>query len=198
MSLSLSLSSLSLFLCPNTRKFYFFSQKLQRNSFTSVSHDIRYPPIQRFPVFKFFEDFCVSDNIQEKEIMLKSSHCTSLKACKGEVHNMLSLMRRKRIGSSKARFHSEIPLSEESDIYRQFKMVQETLQRADDLENIDTLTYLRPFLFGIRDGYVSISLNYLLSRKQPQKQQRQRDRGRVSSRREQIPTVRYYQSQLER
>ena len=76
--------------------------------------------------------------------------------------NMLSLMRRKRIGSSKARFHSEIPLSEESDIYRQFKIVQETLQRANDLENIDTLTYLRPFLFGIRDGYVSISLNYLL------------------------------------
>ena len=194
MSLSLSLLSLSLFLCPNTRKFYFFSQKLQRNS--HPSHMIS--DIERFPAFKFFEDFCVSDNIQEKEIMLKSSHCTSLKACKGEVHNMLSLMRRKRIGSSKARFHSEIPLSEESDIYRQFKMVQETLQRADDLENIDTLTYLRPFLFGIRDGYVSISLNYLLSRKQPQKQQRQRDRGRVSSRREQIPTVRYYQSQLER
>ena len=197
MSLSLSLSSLSLFLCPNTRKFYFFSQKLQRNSHPSHMISDIYPT-QRFPVFKFFEDFCVSDNIQEKEIMLKSSHCTSLKACKGEVHNMLSLMRRKRIGSSKARFHSEIPLSKESDIYRQFKMVQETLQRADDLENIDTLTYLRPFLFGIRDGYVSISLNYLLSRKQPQKQQRQRDRGRVSSRREQIPTVRYYQSQLER
>ena len=197
MSLSLSLLSLSLFLCPNTRKFYFFSQKLQRNSHPSHMISDIYPT-QRFPVFKFFEDFCVSDNIQEKEIMLKSSHCTSLKACKGEVHNMLSLMRRKRIGSSKARFHSEIPLSEESDIYRQFKIVQETLQRANDLENIDTLTYLRPFLFGIRDGYVSISLNYLLYRKQPQKQQRQRDRGRVSSRREQIPTVRYYQSKLER
>jgi len=83
-----------------------------------------------------------------------SSKCVSLKACKGEVHNMLSLMRRKRIGSSKARFHSEIPLTEESDIYRQFKIVQETLQRANDLKNIDTLVYLRPFLFGIRDGYV--------------------------------------------
>ena len=82
------------------------------------------------------------------------TQCTSLKACRGEVHNMLSLMRRKRIGSSKARFHSEIPLSEESDIYRQFKIVQETLQHASDLKNIDTLTYLRPFLFGIRDGYV--------------------------------------------
>eukprot|EP00939_MAST-03C_sp_MAST-3C-sp1_P004558 g4558.t1 len=83
--------------------------------------------------------------------------CISLNALKGEVHNMLSLMRRKRIGSSKARFHSEIPLTEESDIYRQFKVVQETLQRVSFLDKLEVATYMDPFLMGIREKDFAIA-----------------------------------------
>eukprot|EP00941_MAST-03F_sp_MAST-3F-sp1_P003286 g3286.t1 len=82
-----------------------------------------------------------------------SSGSRAIKAVKGELHNVLSLMRRsEQIGSSKARFSREIPLKEENHLLRLFKEVHESLHAVQDLNSIPALKYLSPFLISIRES----------------------------------------------
>ena len=76
----------------------------------------------------------------------------AIKAVKGEVHNVLSLMRRQRVGSSRLRFLREVTTDEESEQLRRFKDVHELLQHVNDLDEIDASAYLHPFLLAIRES----------------------------------------------
>ena len=71
------------------------------------------------------------------------------KSVRGEMHNVLALMRR---WARKDRFFREIPIQEESPILRSFKMLHEHMQNVSNLNRIDTTTYLKPFLEAIADG----------------------------------------------
>ena len=71
------------------------------------------------------------------------------KSVRGEMHNVLALMRR---WARKDRFFREIPIQEESPILRSFKMLHEHMQNVSDLNKIDTTMYLKPFLEAIADG----------------------------------------------
>ena len=75
---------------------------------------------------------------------------------KGEIHNVVSLLRQNRKWGSKARFQNEIPLQSESPILRSFKVLHRYMQRsADEQKRVDTMRYLRPFLDVIMSEWTS-------------------------------------------
>ena len=75
---------------------------------------------------------------------------------KGEIHNVVSLLRQNRKWGSKARFQNEIPLQSESPILRSFKVLHRYMQRtADESKRVDTMRYLRPFLNVIVSEWTS-------------------------------------------
>eukprot|EP00742_Colponemidia_sp_Colp-10_P009616 GILJ01010503.1.p1 GENE.GILJ01010503.1~~GILJ01010503.1.p1 ORF type:complete len:1514 (+),score=239.29 GILJ01010503.1:28-4569(+) len=65
---------------------------------------------------------------------------------KGEIHNILAVMRFNPRFTSTARFHREIPAESENPLVRPFKALFETLISCQDLSSIDPLLYLQPFL----------------------------------------------------
>ena len=85
---------------------------------------------------------------KEKEIGLMTSWSmqNSVRIVKGEIHNVLSLMRLNRRYNTGARFHREIPSSAESPLVRGLKALHEELGPYTDLQDMDTLAWLRPFL----------------------------------------------------
>ena len=71
------------------------------------------------------------------------------KSVRGEMHNVLALMRR---WARRDRFFREIPIQEESPIRRSFKLLHDHMQNVTDLNEVDTVTYLKPFLEAFADG----------------------------------------------
>eukprot|EP01138_Halocafeteria_seosinensis_P010884 gb/GECG01011117.1/.p1 GENE.gb/GECG01011117.1/~~gb/GECG01011117.1/.p1 ORF type:complete len:2015 (+),score=275.06 gb/GECG01011117.1/:1-6045(+) len=65
---------------------------------------------------------------------------------KGEIHNVLSVMRLNQRWASEARFRKEIPLQSETPLLRSFKTLHNYLQRLVDINDVDTVFYLQPFL----------------------------------------------------
>lgn len=78
---------------------------------------------------------------------------------KGEIHNVLSMMRVNARWASMDRFTQEIPASTQSPMMRAFKQLHYELQSVTDLSDVDTVTYLLPFVMVIESdktsGYIT-------------------------------------------
>ena len=87
-----------------------------------------------------------------------------MNSVKGEIHNVLSVMRMSRRWASYERFKREMPLhvsllqqtlgnfhsasslQHETPLIRSFKTLLNHLQYYDDLTDVDAVTFLAPFL----------------------------------------------------
>jgi hypothetical protein len=69
---------------------------------------------------------------------------------KGEIHNVLSMMRQSTRWASVARFQLEMSADHESGLVRAFRTLQDHLQPFRDLDDVDTVEYLKPFLAVVR------------------------------------------------
>lgn len=78
---------------------------------------------------------------------------------KGEIHNVLSMMRVNARWASMDRFTQEIPAATQSPMMRAFKQLHYELQSVTDLSDVDTVTYLLPFVMVIESdktsGYIT-------------------------------------------
>jgi brefeldin A-resistance guanine nucleotide exchange factor 1 len=74
---------------------------------------------------------------------------------KGEIHNVLSIMRLNRRYNSSTRFLREIPAAAESPLVRGLKALHESLAAYTDLKDFDTMVWLRPFLDVIESAETS-------------------------------------------
>ncbi|OWZ22496.1 hypothetical protein PHMEG_0002780 [Phytophthora megakarya] len=74
---------------------------------------------------------------------------------KGEIHNVLSMMRVNARWASVDRFTQEIPASTQSPMMRAFKQLHYELQSVTDLADVDTVTYLLPFVMVIESERTS-------------------------------------------
>jgi hypothetical protein len=74
------------------------------------------------------------------------SSSAAMHIVKGEIHRVLSILRNNARYSSSARFKEEVPAAAESALLRSFRALARQLQSADDLEDLDPLTFTRPFL----------------------------------------------------
>uniref|UniRef100_M4BEQ7 SEC7 domain-containing protein n=1 Tax=Hyaloperonospora arabidopsidis (strain Emoy2) TaxID=559515 RepID=M4BEQ7_HYAAE len=74
---------------------------------------------------------------------------------KGEIHNVLSMMRINARWASTDRFTQEIPAATQSPMMRAFKQLHYELQSVADLADVDTVTYLLPFLMVIESDRTS-------------------------------------------
>lgn len=74
---------------------------------------------------------------------------------KGEIHNVLSMMRVNARWASVHRFTQEIPPSTQSPMMRAFKQLHYELQSVTDLSDVDTVTYLLPFVMVIESERTS-------------------------------------------
>lgn len=74
---------------------------------------------------------------------------------KGEIHNVLSMMRVNARWASTDRFRHEIPASTQSPMMRAFKQLHYELQSVTDLADVDTVTYLLPFIMVIESEKTS-------------------------------------------
>ena len=83
------------------------------------------------------------------------SMANSVRIVKGEIHNVLSLMRLNRRYNTGARFHREIPSSAESPLVRELKSLHEDLGPYSDLQDMDTMAWLRPFLEVVESAETS-------------------------------------------
>ncbi|CAM9292981.1 unnamed protein product, partial [Choristocarpus tenellus] len=78
--------------------------------------------------------------------MPSSVRSNAVLCVKGEIHNVLSVLRLNSRWASRERFTREIPLQAESPLARAFKGLHSYLEEVDDLANVDTVRYLLPFL----------------------------------------------------
>ncbi|TMW61977.1 hypothetical protein Poli38472_009470 [Pythium oligandrum] len=74
---------------------------------------------------------------------------------KGEIHNVLSMMRVNARWASADRFTQEIPAATQSPMMRAFKQLHYELQSVTDLADVDTVTYLLPFVMVIESDKTS-------------------------------------------
>ncbi|CCI41144.1 unnamed protein product [Albugo candida] len=74
---------------------------------------------------------------------------------KGEIHNVLSMMRVNARWASHDRFRQEIPASTQSPLMRAFKQLHFALQTVTELNDVDTVTYLLPFIMVIESDKTS-------------------------------------------
>ena len=88
-------------------------------------------------------------------VMRSWSMENSVRIVKGEIHNVLSLMRLNRRYNTGARFHREIPSSAESPLVRGLKALHEDLGPYADLQDMDTIEWLRPFLDVVESAETS-------------------------------------------
>jgi len=79
----------------------------------------------------------------------------SVRIVKGEIHNVLSLMRLNRRYNHGARFHREVPAAAESPLVRGLKALHEELGPYTNLQDMDTMAWLRPFLDVIESAETS-------------------------------------------
>lgn len=69
-----------------------------------------------------------------------------LNCVRSEIHNVLSTMRRNGRWASEERFKREIPLHYETPLIRAFKSLHDYLLAFDDINDVDAVAYLKPFL----------------------------------------------------
>lgn len=78
---------------------------------------------------------------------------------KGEIHNVLSMMRVNARWASQDRFTQEVPAATQSPLLRAFKQLHYELQGATELADVDTVTYLLPFVMAVESertsGYIT-------------------------------------------
>lgn len=79
----------------------------------------------------------------------------AMNCVKGEIHNVLSMMRVNTLWASMDRFKEEIPASTQSPMLRAFKQLHYELQSVTDLADVDTVTYLLPFVMVIESERTS-------------------------------------------
>ncbi|KAG7388172.1 G-box binding factor [Phytophthora pseudosyringae] len=79
----------------------------------------------------------------------------AMNCVKGEIHNVLSMMRVNARWASVDRFTQEIPASTQSPMMRAFKQLHYELQSVTDLADVDTVTYLLPFVMVIESERTS-------------------------------------------
>ncbi|CAM9552437.1 unnamed protein product, partial [Phaeothamnion confervicola] len=78
--------------------------------------------------------------------MPASVHTNAVNCVKGEIHNVLTVLRLNARWASRSRFSQEIPLREESPLTRALKALHAYLEGVQDLRDVDTVRYLQPFL----------------------------------------------------
>lgn len=83
----------------------------------------------------------------------------AMNCVKGEIHNVLSMMRVNARWASMDRFTQEVPAATQSPMMRAFKQLHYELQSVTDLSDVDTVTYLLPFVMVIESdktsGYIT-------------------------------------------
>ncbi|KAF0700826.1 Aste57867_8677 [Aphanomyces stellatus] len=97
-------------------------------------------------------------------------HPNGVNCVKGEIHNVLSVMRVNARWATAARFKREIPTHTQSALLRRFKDLHLSLEGVIDLSDVDTLNVLEPFVHvvesektsGIITGAAISSLNKFL------------------------------------
>ncbi|EQC29185.1 hypothetical protein SDRG_13059 [Saprolegnia diclina VS20] len=97
-------------------------------------------------------------------------HPNGVNCVKGEIHNVLSVMRVNARWASTSRFKREIPTHTQSPLLRRFKELHVQLESVMDLSDVDTLDVLEPFVHviesektsGIITGAAVSSLNKFL------------------------------------
>lgn len=62
---------------------------------------------------------------------------------KGEIHNVLTVLRLNSRWATRERFTREVPLQAESPLARAFKGLHSHLEEVDDLANVDTVRWER-------------------------------------------------------
>lgn len=102
----------------------------------------------------------------EASTQLGRMHSNAVNCVKGEIHNVVSVMRLNRRWASEKRFQREVPLHSESPLLRAFKTLHNHVSASslllnhqwrltffalqmdgfDDLTEVDTVEYLQPFL----------------------------------------------------
>ncbi|KAK8805482.1 hypothetical protein WA158_002138 [Blastocystis sp. Blastoise] len=80
----------------------------------------------------------------------RSIHCI-----KGEIYNILSLLRLESNWESNSRFYREVPLENDTPLTKMFKSLNEELSNYDTIRELDPMVYLAPFLILIRTPYTS-------------------------------------------
>ena len=90
----------------------------------------------------------------------------SVLCVKAEIHNVLTSLRHGSDSrwSSKRRFEHEIPLKEEHTLLRAFKELHFYLEEFDDLRDVDTVEYLRPFLQVVTSEHTNASITMVALR----------------------------------
>ena len=71
--------------------------------------------------------------------MSSSVNANAVLCVKGEIHNVLTVLRLNSRWASRERFTREIPLQAESPLARAFKGLHSHLEEVDDLANVDTV-----------------------------------------------------------
>uniref|UniRef100_A0A7S2WBL3 SEC7 domain-containing protein n=1 Tax=Mucochytrium quahogii TaxID=96639 RepID=A0A7S2WBL3_9STRA len=75
---------------------------------------------------------------------MEGSQC--LNCVRSEIHNVLSTMRRNGRWASEERFVREIPSEFENPLFRSLKSLHDFLQPFEDINDVDAVAYLQPFL----------------------------------------------------
>lgn len=78
--------------------------------------------------------------------MSSSVRASAVNCVKGEIHNVLSVLRLNARWATRARFTHEIPAHSESPLIRNLKSLHTYLEAVDDLGDVDAVQYLEPFL----------------------------------------------------
>lgn len=71
---------------------------------------------------------------------------SAINSVKGEIHHVLTLLRRNRRWAPASRFLHEVPVQLESGLVLSFKALHSVLQACDDLALLDARAILAPFL----------------------------------------------------
>ena len=90
----------------------------------------------------------------------------SVLCVKAEIHNVLTSLRHgsDRRWSSKKRFEHEIPLKEEHTLLRGFKELHFYLEDFEDLREVDTVEYLKPFLQVVTSQHTNAAITMVALR----------------------------------
>ena len=78
-------------------------------------------------------------NVSREDIMASPINANAVLCVKGEIHNVLTVLRLNSRWASRERFSREVPLQAESPLSRAFKGLHSHLEEVDDLANVDTV-----------------------------------------------------------
>lgn len=87
--------------------------------------------------------------------MPSAAHFNAVNCVKGEIHNVVSVLRVSRQWSPEDRFQEEVPLRSESPLLRALKNLHQALEVCSDLNGFDTLKYVNPFLYVIESPHTN-------------------------------------------